>query len=791
MTAAASPRDRFAAPPVSAWQRLLEGPRQGWLSVFLLGVMLYTAGVAIDDARWVGGAPLGGSQTAFLPALFLIAGVAGLLFAQSRLSTGRAHLLAAVLGAGALLVTTANSISSGASMLARLRALSDSFGLFVTDVFVLGARSTETSAFLLVMGAIAFTTGYFSAFNVFRRNRGMPAVTALGLVLLVNMSITVKVQYVHLIVLSLAAMLLLIRLNLVQQEQGWRRRHIAGSEAGALLLRSGALFVAFTLVGAIVLAATASSAPLQSFWRNLDDPLVSVAVAINRLVGGVTGTTRQAGGLFGSAETIRSVWESSDQPVFRVSTTDNGAYYWRGAIYDDFDGLTWSQSDRVAHSVAANTDLLAGSPELIAPGSPFRKTVTARITSLSLAGGTLLAPETPLKADRDAVVRTIGPGGPPVLIALGNAIDPGQSYTVSASVPITDNARTGVTANMLAAAGRIYPDWVRPYLTVRPNALGPISYDTVNRLVANLPPDLRDPYHIALAVQSFFDTNGGFVYTTDVRGVCGRESVVDCLLLHKRGFCQHYAAAMTMLLRTQGIPARFVEGYLPGRELPDKSRQVDASAAHAWVEVFFPGYGWLRFDPTPGNTGNGRTATVLPAGPAVVKPAQSPGPSGATPQPTIREPGFPEPNGPNNQPLPRPAAPDSGISGPLAVTGLLSAAVILVLVATLRRRRVAPPGPDAAYERMARLAARLGYAARPAQTAYEYAGALGEVLPGIRGELFVVAHAKVESTYGRRVASGSTVIALRDAYRKVRVGLLRLLVRRQTKRRRGLGGPAP
>ena len=82
---------------------------------------------------------------------------------------------------------------------------------------------------------------------------------------------------------------------------------------------------------------------------------------------------------------------------------------------------------------------------------------------------------------------------------------------------------------------------------------------------------------------------------------------------------------------------------------------------------------------------------------------------------------------------------------------------------------------------MTRLAARLGYATNPSQTAYEYAGALGEVLPGIKTELYVVAHAKVELTYARRMPTGSTAEALRNAYRKVRLGLFRLVLRRRAK----------
>jgi hypothetical protein len=84
---------------------------------------------------------------------------------------------------------------------------------------------------------------------------------------------------------------------------------------------------------------------------------------------------------------------------------------------------------------------------------------------------------------------------------------------------------------------------------------------------------------------------------------------------------------------------------------------------------------------------------------------------------------------------------------------------------------------------MTRLAARLGFGPRPTQTTYEYATALGDVLPKIRPELQTVATAKVEVAYGRRTLDDDRIRVLRESYRRLRVGMLRLLLRRGNRRR--------
>jgi hypothetical protein len=111
---------------------------------------------------------------------------------------------------------------------------------------------------------------------------------------------------------------------------------------------------------------------------------------------------------------------------------------------------------------------------------------------------------------------------------------------------------------------------------------------------------------------------------------------------------------------------------------------------------------------------------------------------------------------------------------------------VVVLVAFLAYRR-GPRGamtPDRVYGSVAGLARRFGFGPRPTETAYEYATALGDILPAVRPELQTVASAKVEVAYGRRELGDDRMRALRDSYRRLRVGLLRLAFRRRDRRRK-------
>jgi hypothetical protein len=120
---------------------------------------------------------------------------------------------------------------------------------------------------------------------------------------------------------------------------------------------------------------------------------------------------------------------------------------------------------------------------------------------------------------------------------------------------------------------------------------------------------------------------------------------------------------------------------------------------------------------------------------------------------------------------------------------IVVALLLLIAVGTLafvvwRRGPRGEVTPDRAYATLTRLAGRLGFGPRPTQTVYEYAGALSEMLPQSRPEIQTVAQAKVEVAYGRQMLGEDRMAALREAHRRLRVGLLRLMFRRTPRRRR-------
>src|SRR3954453_2436987 len=743
--------------------------------------MVGAVAVAIDDAGWAGVA-LGGkeSQTKFLPVAAVLSVLLGAWLAKRPWRPMVTHTIAAFAGGFFLLYAVLGSISHATTLVGRLHDLNTSVSTFIQQVFVQNTRSTETSVFLLIIGALVWGAGHFAAFNVFRRHQAAPGIVLAGMMMLINVSLTVHEQYAHLVVFVLAALILVMRMNLFEQMGEWHSRGMRElGDISSSFLRNGAVMVALAIGASIVLAANASSAPLSRAWNNVDDQLLEIGYDVNRWLGGVSGAARGPNVLFTPSQTIRDFWQSSAEPVFTATVSDNKGRRWRGATYDSFDGTQWQQLDRSSSIVNTGENLLAGSAEPIDQGSGWQK-ISATVTPADFGGDVFVSPATPTSVDQPAELVTNGTDGPFSAAKLSLGIQQNVPYTVQADVRQT-TGKAGVTANEMAAAGTKYPDWIDRYLEIRPGSIGDLVISTAHAIYNGLPTDRRDAYNVAEAVQDYLYSKGGFSYETDLRGLCSTSQKVDCFMTIKKGYCEYFASAMTMMLRELNVPARYVVGYLPGQQQSDGSWLVQRSASHAWVEVYFPNHGWLEFDPTPGNSDNGQAPTHLAEGAPILvgtPPPASPAPARQDPicigtDKVSRQCLDGQDPATVNQAPPKP--PDFTLG--ILATGLAIIGALALLVLALIRR-VPTSEPELAFSGLSRLATRLGYGPRPSQTPYEFADHLGQLVPVASGDVHLIATAKVEATYARRRPADGALGSIGEAYRRARLGLLRLVVRK-------------
>jgi hypothetical protein len=308
-----------------------------------------------------------------------------------------------------------------------------------------------------------------------------------------------------------------------------------------------------------------------------------------------------------------------------------------------------------------------------------------------------------------------------------------------------------------------------------PGALGPNALELEARIVSEA--ETKAPVDIANKLRDVLHSDE-YIYATDIRDYpCQTLSTVECFATYKHGFCQYYAATMAVILRHLHIPTRIVEGFLPGsRDQSSATEEIRSSDQHAWVEVYFPGYGWVPYDPT----GSLSQIDPLPTGQPVA--SGSPRPSGSAPLPSV---GARPSEKDDFTGTPGAGGITPGSLGPLVgVLALLLLVVGGLAFVSWQRGPRGPTSPDGAYGTVTRIASRFGFGPRPTQTVYEYAGSLAEVLPAVRPELQMVAQAKVESVYARQIFGEERLASLRSAQRRLRVSLLRLAFRRKDRKNR-------
>jgi transglutaminase-like putative cysteine protease len=309
-------------------------------------------------------------------------------------------------------------------------------------------------------------------------------------------------------------------------------------------------------------------------------------IAVTTTVSVVPGASGTALGLLGEskANTVEGSLIDADQridiqgsielsPDVRFSVESDAGAYWRAGAYDLYTGDGWVRT-------GSNTDY-----ERRLRGPPGRSIQLRQRVEIESRLAVLPAAWRPVRvsgADSgDAQVTDLAGLQP------GSPFTAGDSYTVVSERPVTSEP-------VLRRIGRNYPERVEERYTKLPDSTPDRIADRTQAIADRA--DADTPYEVAEAVEGWLEANKG--YSLDVERP--ESDVADTFLFEmNEGYCTYFATSMTTMLRSQGIPARFVVGYTRGERGDDGDWVVRGLDSHAWVEVYVPDAGWIRFDPTP------------------------------------------------------------------------------------------------------------------------------------------------------------------------------------------------
>jgi hypothetical protein len=294
--------------------------------------------------------------------------------------------------------------------------------------------------------------------------------------------------------------------------------------------------------------------------------------------------------------------KKNSEVVMRVKTGRPVAYpmlRWRGIALTNFDGKRWTNPEHTNETVRAHPDgwiFLSSDPRHAAALGTTALQYTVFLqpiaTSAIFTPGEPISLKGSFSPDNSDVGSYIFRDS-----TTDSLFNPFHNFS---QVRYTGLSRLpNLDVKQLRATTDAYPPAIRAQYLQLPPGLDARIPELAKQMTARA----NNSYDEARAIENFLRSRFG--YTLNLVGKPGNDPLANFLFVTRAGHCEYFASAMTILLRTLDVPAREVNGFLPG-EYNDLAGDyiVRASDAHSWVEVYFPGSGWVTFDPTPPATEN-------------------------------------------------------------------------------------------------------------------------------------------------------------------------------------------
>lgn len=623
--------------PFNRWRRRLAHTLRtlfapGDISALVIAAaLLFMPALSLSAAGW----PL--DLRTVIPVMMLSIAF-GFLLARSHYNELFALIVSGIYGLGFILLIAAinepGDLGEGAvSLFSRLLR-------WLTDATTGGINQDELVFTLLVSGLFWFL-GYNVAWHIFRIDRVWRVILPPGLILVTN-----SVYYTgeanldqYIIIFVFLSLLLIIRSNLDARAWEW---YVSGIRVPRVMqaqfFRVGIILALLAVIVAGVLPSADVQERLNRFREFLQtEPLTQLSEIWNRLFASVeTQGPTTADYYGGDSLQLGGAIRLGEQVVFLVNAPPGRRYYWRSRVFDTYSSGSWLPGANVRLTVESSPLTIDFEPQDLNARVPIQQQFTMGLNASRLIYAAPQPSQIDLPTRSDLMYTPDRQGMNVSVIRPLKVINLGESYTVTSLL-------TDATAGQLRAAASIYPDWiVRQYLQVSPSIT-----DRVRLLAQEIvtSANASTPYDRAKAVESWLRAN--IVYSETIpQPPADRDPVEWVLFELKMGYCNYYASSMVMMLRTLGIPARMAAGFAQGTwDAEQGVYTVQERDAHTWVEVYFPGYGWVEFEPTAAQAPLVRTDDApvpnLPSPTPAVTPTSTPTPT-PTATPTI-DPLTPQP----------------------------------------------------------------------------------------------------------------------------------------------------
>jgi transglutaminase-like putative cysteine protease len=702
--------------------------REDLPSLFLLALMLCASAGGIASSGWTQG-------LWSLPGIALIGLLTGYLLTLSHFSGMIALLFSTAYGSFFVVLLHASRLPAEIPLRERMLEVIYRLGVWGQSA-ARGGASRDSLIFVLLLSVVFWYLGFNAAWNLFRTRRIWLAAIPPAVALLINLyyyygPVGVEALLIGYLFLTL---LLAVRTAALTREWQWRAGRVTfapGTRSNSM--RAGLVATFALLAVAWMVPAAPPSNRLASAWERIAEPWFTVRDTWNRLFGALEGGRNTAADYYGGRVlSLGGEVYLSDRPVMQVYAPPGPHYYWRSKVFDTYDNGIWTTS-----SDARLRSEFGGLPQPEEPAA--RRNVRQRFVLAVPASRLVYAAPQPLSVglpiSYDALF--LDPSGARVSAMVirvdRDTLRSGDAYQALSSISVADETS-------LRLAGTDYPAWVTDTYLQLPDQITPRT----RQLAALITAEQSTPYDKASAIETWLRQN--IVYNQAISPPPEDVEPVDWLLFETHeGYCNYYASAMVVMARSVGIPTRLAVGFSQG-EYDDKigAYNVVEHNAHTWVEGYFPGYGWIEFEPT---------ASESP----IVRPEVPPAP--AHDDSTLPDSGPEDEHDPRDErdegPYPQETGPVRAMPGTSALIGSLMMALILGfagLVATFvwlsryRQRRLSPV--SRAYAMLNTYAPWLGLHLAASATPHERGEALAEAVPEGADPIRAIAALYARQRYG-------------------------------------------